>query len=82
MGDICKEMIAVAFALPEVCAVFGHFVWPVSVKIFQKSQHNDLSNFELKIFAGEEDLVLRYEGQYPLVIIGQLFVDANPIQCR
>jgi hypothetical protein len=44
--DIIEKMIAIAFSLPEMRAVLLAFLRIGGIKVFDKMQHNDFSQFK------------------------------------
>lgn len=63
MGDRFKELVGVAFALPEVGAVFGVLFGAFWVEICDEFEHDNLTNLKFKRLAGQKDLVVGDVGQ-------------------
>lgn len=68
MADVCEEMIAVAFALPEVSAVFLALFGAFGVEVVQEAQYDYFAQFKFACFSRKIDLIARDTGQHALVV--------------
>lgn len=78
--DVRKEVIGVAFALPEVGSVFFSLFAAFRIEVLQEFQDDDLADFEFEAFARQVYFVAWYERKEALSVFGQLRVDVNPVQ--
>lgn len=80
MRYIIKKVITVSFSRPKMEPVFGLFFGLILIKIELEMKHNDFTNLEFIALPRKKDFVFWNEGQYTLLIFGELIFDANPVQ--
>lgn len=76
---VIEEMVAVSFTLPKVRTEFEAFFRANGIKVLQEMQHDDFPKFEFSRFTWQENFVSRYISQYPLLVLGQCFIDMYPL---
>ena len=79
MRHVAEEVVAVAFARPEVTPMFFALFGLVGEVIGAESQDNDLPNFERQILTGKEYPVPRNECQHALVVLWQSVRHSTPV---